>query len=523
VTGLRFCVSSFMLQVDTSWPSSQKSMHTTRQWAVGLALVIITAWGLLLRVYGGDVQSFWVDEATSVNAALGILEDGTPHLPSGVSYWRAPLHTYLISGAIGLASPDEFVARLPAMLFGAAMIPLVFLLGRHLGGTLVGLASAALVAFADIEIAWSRQARMYQELQFFTVLAVYAYLMVLQRPSRKWIAIAGLAVLGAATSHVLGLLVPMIIVLHLAIVRFSEVRSVRDLRFLIRRKYIFSLALVTCAVLAVEWTQGTVSRVLGSSSDFVRNYLDYLQTSLLMVSFLGSAGLVIRLRYQPREVLLLLLLISLPLYLVSFHGTLPAYRYIYFVIPFVFIGFPMALISLPQLLRLARYKWLGPSYIVAGLIVVFLGGGFTLVPRDYYYLESTSPQPDFKSAYAVVSAQMRPGDVIIDAWPTVGHLYLPSPPDYWPVFSIDGTMRDDCSVAGGAREVYGNTICLPSTHALREVVESNPRGWVVMDDIAWSRLPGASRSYIQRRLTRVPVVSLANSPVNVAVFRWAPE
>ena len=274
-----------------------------------------------------------------------------------------------------MASADEFVARLPAMLFGAATIPLVFLLGRHLGGTLVGLASAALVAFADIEIAWSRQARMYQELQFFTVFAAYAYLMVLQRPSRRWIVIAGLAVLGAATSHVLGLLVPMIIGLHLAIARLSEVRSVRDLRFLIRRKYIFSLALVSCVVLAVEWTQGTASRVLGSSSDFVRNYLDYLQSSFMMVSFLGSAGLVIWFRYQPREVLLLLLLIGLPLYFVSFHGTLPAYRYIYFVIPFIIIGFPIALISLPRLLNLVRYRWLGPVCLLIGLVVA-IGGGW---------------------------------------------------------------------------------------------------------------------------------------------------
>ena len=82
-------------------------MRRSLTWVVGLALFVITVWGFFLRIYDGGVQSLWVDEGTSLTAALGILEDGTPHLASGVSYWRAPLHTYLISAAVGLGPYRE--------------------------------------------------------------------------------------------------------------------------------------------------------------------------------------------------------------------------------------------------------------------------------------------------------------------------------------------------------------------------------------------------------------------------------
>lgn len=506
-----------------NWLNPKESASPTLRWAVGFALVGITVWGFLLRIYDGGVQSLWVDEGTSLTAALGILENGTPHLASGESYWRAPLNTYLIGAAIWLGAVDEFTARLPAMLFGTASIIMVFLLGRRLGGTWVGVASAALIAFADIEIAWSRQVRMYQQLQFFSLFVAYAYLNALQVSSRRWVFATGVAVAGVATSHVLGFLVVMVLGLHFFSVHLSRVRRFQDLRAFLEPKYLLILILGAGIVLLSELAESAVSRSLGRSSNFLNEYLDYLLTQYMLVFSLGSVGLVIRMRYRTREIFFVLLIVCVSLYVLSFHGPFSFFRYIYFLLPFFFIGFVLALSMLPRLLGLARFEWFGPTLVSVGVVMAIAGGGFTVVPKTYYYLENNSPQPDFKAAYTVVSAQMQPNDIVIDAWPALGRFYLQRPPDYWPVFNTGALPKNNCLVDGGQREIYGNATCLASASALQEVVEHSARGWVILDGLAWRQLPSATRSYLADQLMPVPVVSQANSPFQVRVFRWEQE
>jgi len=434
------------------WLTLPEIHWSLRRWAVGLSLLTIVVWGFFLRVYGAGVQSLWVDEGTSLTAALGILEDGTPHLLSGVSYWRAPLNTYLISAALFFGPNDELTARMPAILFGTASIIMAFLLGRRLGGTSVGIASAALVAFAEIEITWSRQARMYQQLQFFTLLTLYTYLMALQQRSRKWVMATGISACGVAASHVLGFLIVFAIYLHFAFVRLSQVRSKQDLRSLMRPKYLLLVLVGIGVVIVSEWTQDAVSRSLSGGSSFLDDYLVYLQSNFRFVFFLGSVGLVVWLPYRPREFLVVLLAIALPLYFVSFHGNIPAFRYLYLVLPLLLIGFPLALLSVPRFLGLARFRWVGPGLVLAGTLLAVSGSAFTIMPKTHYYLGNFAPQPDFKAGYTEVSAQLRPSDVIIDAWPTLGRFYLGRASDYWPVFSTGASQTNNCLVAGGGSE-----------------------------------------------------------------------
>lgn len=504
-----------------SWLILGEANRSLRQWVVGLSLLAIVFWGFFLRVYGAGVQSLWVDEGTSLTAALGILEDGTPHLLSDVSYWRAPLHTYLISAALFFGPNDEFTARMPAILFGTATIIIAFLLGRRLGGTSVGIASAALVAFADIEITWSRQVRMYQQLQFFTLLTLYSYIMAVQQHSRKWIIGTGISAFGVAASHMLGFLIVLVIYLHFAFVRLSEVRSKQDLRSLMRPKYLLLVLVGIGVVIVSEWTQDAVSRSLSGGSSFLDDYLVYLQSNFRFVFFLGSAGLVVWLPYRPREFLVVLLAIALPLYFVSFHGNIPAFRYLYLVLPLLLIGFPLALLSVPRFLGLTRFRWAGPGLVLAGTLLAVSGSAFTIMPKTHYYLGEYAPQPDFKAAYAEVSAQMRPTDVIIDAWPTLGRFYLQRSSDYWPVFNTGANPKDNCLVAGGEREVYGNAQCLTSVSAMRDIVENNPNGWVILDGFAWRNLSAEYHRYIWDNLTNIPVRLQVDSQFEVMVFRWS--
>jgi len=64
---------------------------------------IIIIYGLFLRVYKIDQQSYWIDEGYTLNAVLSTLEKGYPILDSDKIYGpHYLLNNYLITGAAKL-------------------------------------------------------------------------------------------------------------------------------------------------------------------------------------------------------------------------------------------------------------------------------------------------------------------------------------------------------------------------------------------------------------------------------------
>jgi len=72
------------------------------------AIIVLMIIGFFFRIYFLGFQSFWIDEAFSVNAASGILEHGYPLLDSGKVYSRDILNTYLIAGFMGIFGETHF-------------------------------------------------------------------------------------------------------------------------------------------------------------------------------------------------------------------------------------------------------------------------------------------------------------------------------------------------------------------------------------------------------------------------------
>ena len=122
----------------------------------------LTAIGFYFRFNNLGDRSFWFDEAVTSYAAIGLLEHGTPVLPSGVVYNRALLNTYLIALSFKTFGISEFSARIVSVIFGTLTIPLVYLLGKELGRH-TGLIAALIIAFSAFEILWAREARMYAQ------------------------------------------------------------------------------------------------------------------------------------------------------------------------------------------------------------------------------------------------------------------------------------------------------------------------------------------------------------------------
>lgn len=132
--------------------------------------------GAYLRLANLGKDSLWEDEFLHVYAAKGILEAGKPILPSGELYTRSIIYTYIVAFSFKLFGINEMAARLPSVLFGILMIPIIYYVVARFFNRNLGLISSFLIAFSPFCISWSRTCRMYsllQPLYFFCAFSFY--------------------------------------------------------------------------------------------------------------------------------------------------------------------------------------------------------------------------------------------------------------------------------------------------------------------------------------------------------------
>ncbi|WP_276259268.1 glycosyltransferase family 39 protein [Haloglomus litoreum] len=168
--------------------------------AHALALALVTAAGVALRLYGLGAESFWIDEA--ITATLiersGPLELVTvvpreqPHLP--------PYYVLLDLWA-GVVGRGDAALRALSALFGVATLPFVYGVGRRLFDRRVGLLALALTAGSRIQLYYAQEARMYAML---TALTVASYYCLLRRDEPRWAAGYVVTAAGAAYVHPFG-------------------------------------------------------------------------------------------------------------------------------------------------------------------------------------------------------------------------------------------------------------------------------------------------------------------------------
>ena len=158
-------------------------------------LAAVTGLGLALRLVrlGSDL---WLDEiaALLMYGDLGSLEILT-------SYPRPnnhPLNTILVNASTGLFGPNEWAARLPAALFGAATVPALYVAGRSAVDRATALGAALLLAVSYHHVFYSQNARGYAAYLLFSVLAAGLLPTVLEGGRRTGALYAGSLVLAIA-------------------------------------------------------------------------------------------------------------------------------------------------------------------------------------------------------------------------------------------------------------------------------------------------------------------------------------
>jgi len=153
---------------------------------LALTLIVLSAvagLALALRGWGLDAFSVTHDEAYGLWIARQPLPDVLPAIVSDV---HPPLYYLLLHGWLALGPANDVWARLPSALAGAALIPVLYALGRRLWDAQAGLVAALLIALSPLAVAQAREARMYPLVVLLLALAACTLLRATEEHRRRW-------------------------------------------------------------------------------------------------------------------------------------------------------------------------------------------------------------------------------------------------------------------------------------------------------------------------------------------------
>ncbi len=492
------------------------------QWLPILALVAIVVIGASLRLYALGQPSFWNDESDTALQSLGILKNGIPILPSGRVEYEAVLSPALTALAWLIGGQSDFAARFVDAVFGIATIFVVFLLGRKASGTGVGLSSSLMYSLSSWMVAWSRQARFYQEFQFF-FLALALILLSWPRNKkeapRKLILLAGVLLFLSALSSYHSVLLFVSLAISWAGLKWGP-RLVGYLR----RQSVARLVVGTaCCVLAVsvvfwlglvDFTARSLLVLVGrATGEFFTivpdNRLSYHETfepflfhqHPYVVSLAVFGAILLGLK-NLRTAITLVVLFLVP-YVVystlfaSFTLTVIYARYVFPETPVLFIFASVAVMRAASsiayfLSRNIAFRLHGLTHIRVRLVVsiglvllmVFApSSGF--VPRVSSLSQLPEPQPNYKMAASYLKTMMMPGDVVGAMWPENTYYYL-GRTEYWLVSNALSIQLSGIPDGPYVRYYYTGSIVIKDPQEMNLTMTSHPRGWLILSasDIA---------------------------------------
>ena len=149
-------------------------------------------------------RGIWLDEAISIHQARLSLHDLFRNLYNGDR--QPPLYHLALWLTIRAFGHGEFAVRLPSLIAGTLVIPVLYELGRELYDRRTGLIAAAFAAVSPVLIWYAQEVRMYEFVALFGLLALLTQLRVIRDATMiNWAAYI-LATAALLWSHYFGLL-----------------------------------------------------------------------------------------------------------------------------------------------------------------------------------------------------------------------------------------------------------------------------------------------------------------------------
>jgi mannosyltransferase len=364
--------------------------------------------------------------------------------------WNGPLYTVAMRPWIGLTGDSPFAVRSSSLFFGALAMPLTYVLGRRLLGTLVGMVGALLVALSPHLVWYSQEAKMYGPILALGLLAIYALRRALDQTTKVsgepkvsqsfgsliwWTVMVGATMLAVYTHILAALLVPLEAVLGL--IWWPRTRQHW-------RGALIALGCLTLPYLPLlAWQAHSWFLPAGQATLFTIGRLDVMLEATFngwgsnflgepwMTLILGALALLalfgltrVRLlgewaeiatedrgrnkgepMYDWRNLAALLAWMLLPLlgiWLMSVRQPIFTNRYLIWAAPALY------LLTAAGFVALARFGRSGALVATGLLLVILVGDG-----RALLHQATQAIKPDFRAAAAYIEERYQPGDLII--------------------------------------------------------------------------------------------------------------
>lgn len=251
-----------------------EDVRTVKPWLLGL-----TAIALVLRLVNID-SGLWIDEISSLvnQFRLPVADVFTSYIGDN----QHPLYAVLASISIATFGEHAWSIRLPAVLFGVASVPALYLLGAEVSNRREGLLSAALLTFSYHHVWFSQNARGYTALALSAILATFYFVRLLREPIKRDVWLYGLMAALGCYAH---LTMVFIVVGHFLIYLYLQVFPTEWKHGSAGRKYPF-VALFLASVATIMLYGPIIGQVVDY---FVNNPSDVQNASTPMWALMETA------------------------------------------------------------------------------------------------------------------------------------------------------------------------------------------------------------------------------------------
>ena len=436
------------------------SSFPLRSRALGLWLLVLTVLAAALRVIGINRGLWWDEIYFLLVSVRHPLVEIVTIFPGDIQ------HTlYSILARLSILTFGEHVwsLRLPALIFGAASIPMLYLLGASVTTRIEALVASALLAVSYHHVWFSQNARGYTALAFWTMLSTYFLLRGIRTQRRGpflWYAVA--AALGVYTHLTMAFLVASHVLVCTGIAVEDWKKGRQSWKFPLQGFLATGgLCLVFYAPIVLQvqnWFFKRPSGMRGVSTPLwaFTEILRGLTLGLGTEGMLVAAALVVfcgvwSYLKQSRLVFALFVLpgVVTALGAVLARGTMYP-RFYFFLIGFAVLILVRGIFVIPQWIT-ARSRPFDPRvrlWLTAVLVGVLLtGSAFSLV-RNYRY-----PKQDYDGAIRFVDAERKDGELVVTAGAAAVPLlqYYAKP---WENVETAEQLQEDCRQGRAVWIVY---------------------------------------------------------------------
>ena len=509
----------------------------------GLVLLFLIA--IPLSAYNLNYEPYWQDELTSYFAAKGVLAHGIPLLPSGFLYAKGELYSYVLALFIAIFGEQNAIMRIPSVLEYLLSLPLFYYVCCYFCNRRVALLATAMLAFSPYTLLWGHEVRMYEQAQLLTILVMFLFYRALREPQRPhliYLAVASLVATYLSHEEIFITFPALVICVLLASAMESRRRmhrvhnralqsgnmgAKRLLPPILFQKHWWFAAALGAGLIGLQLFVTRVSHppILGTDQSqqpliqvstynlsyyfkllFFPPALNGSLPWLTLNSLLAVIGCIAAIRRADARAMFCGLFLFISLFTLALLFTLTADRYIYPLLPALYLMGAYALLLILRGVRRLVLSMLAtqqdaqtdgtakvssqPLRVITAITATFLCASVLIMPilpiSNYNLFVSRQAgfiyhrhYADYDALEQYMQQHWRKGDIVISVSPAISVLYYAGHVDYF--FSIDRALylfeRD-----GHIVDTPTGSTPLLSQGDFQSVLATHKRIWIISDN-----------------------------------------